>query len=187
MIIHFETGNRWLMNTDTELKTRGESCVEPLEAAIQKHPFLVGLTQQQLEVLIRNALRVRFEQDETIFREGDPANRFYLIESGKVSLETHVKDGPDLHVQTLGSGEVLGWSWLFPPYYWQFDARAVEATRAIFFYGTRLREQCEQDHELGYELLKRMAAIVISRLQAARKELIACNKGSKRLAVRDYC
>jgi CRP-like cAMP-binding protein len=121
-------------------------------------------------------MRVRFEQDEVIFREGDPANRLYLIERGKVSLEAHVKNGPGVRVQTIGPGEVLGWSWLFPPYYWQFDARAVEPMEAIFFYGTRLREECEVDHELGYELITRMAAIAIRRLQATRKELVACHK-----------
>jgi CRP-like cAMP-binding protein len=160
------------MSTNTELRTKGQSFSEPLETTIAKHPFLAGLTQGQFDVLARNAMRVRFEAGETIFREGDPANRFYLVEKGKVSLETHVKDGPGVHVQTVETGEVLGWSWLFPPYYWQFDARAVEPTTAIFFYGTRLREQCEQDQELGYELLKRMASIVINRLQATRKKLI---------------
>jgi CRP/FNR family transcriptional regulator, cyclic AMP receptor protein len=166
------------MNRNTELHPDGPPFAEPLDRAIAKHPFLAGLTLEQVNILVENSMRVRFKQDETIFREGDPANRFYLIEKGKVSLETHVKDRPGLHVQTLGAGDVLGWSWLFPPYYWQFDAQAVEPTIAIFFYGTRLREQCEQNHELGYELLKRMANIVISRLQATRKELIASRERS---------
>jgi CRP-like cAMP-binding protein len=76
-------------------------------------------------------------------------------------------------VQIIGPGEVLGWSWLFPPYYWQFDTRALEPTTAIFFYGTRLREQCEQDHAFGYEMMKRMTQVVIHRLQAARKQLLS--------------
>ena len=67
---------------------------------------------------------------------------------------------------------MLGWSWLFPPYYWHFDARALEPTTAIFFYGTRLREQCEQDHDFGYEIMKRMTQVVIQRLQATRKQLL---------------
>ena len=73
----------------------------------------------------------------------------------------------------MEAGEVCGWSWLFPPYHWHFDARAVEPTEAIFFYGTRLREQCENDHDLGYELMKRMASVIIRRLQTTRRHLLA--------------
>ena len=73
--------------------------------------------------------------------------------------------------ETIGDDDVLGWSWLFPPYYWHFDARATKPTRAIFFYGTWLRESCERDHDFGYEMLKRMSAVIINRLQATRKKL----------------
>lgn len=100
------------------------------------------------------------------------ANRFYLIRDGKVSLEAPRREGESTLVQYIGSGDVLGWSWLFPPYYWHFDARAVEPTNAVFFYGTRLREQCEQDHSFGYEMMKRTSEVVITRLQAERKRLL---------------
>jgi CRP-like cAMP-binding protein len=79
-------------------------------------------------------------------------------------------------IQTIGPGDVLGWSWLFPPYYWNFDARALEPTTAIFFYGTRLRDECEQDKALGYELMKRMTAVAIQRLQATRRQLLALRR-----------
>jgi CRP-like cAMP-binding protein len=75
---------------------------------------------------------------------------------------------------------VLGWSWLFPPYLWRFDARAATPTKAIFFYGTRLRELCEENHDLGYELMKRVSDIVIKRLQAARRELVEVHSGPAR-------
>ncbi len=113
-----------------------------------------------------------FEAGELIFREGDPANRFYLIQEGKVALESEKTGQRPVLIQTLGVGEVLGWSWLFPPYYWHFNARALEPTKAIFFYGTRLREQSEEDPVLGYELLKRMSHVVIQRLQATRQQLL---------------
>ena len=113
-----------------------------------------------------------FAEDQLIFSERDPANRFYLIQSGRVALESHVRDSGTVLIQTIGPGDVLGWSWLFPPYYWHFDARALEATKAIFFYGTRLREQCEQDHDLGYELMRRTAEVVVARLQATRRQLL---------------
>ena len=161
------------MNESSELNREDRSAAGTLEAAIAKHPFLAGVKPAHLRVLFQNAMRVHFKEGETIFREGDPANRFYLIETGKVSLETHVKEGPGLPVQTITAGDVLGWSWLFPPYYWQFDARALEPTTSIFFYGTRLREECEEDHDLGYELMRRMAAVVISRLQSTRKQWLA--------------
>jgi CRP-like cAMP-binding protein len=76
----------------------------------------------------------------------------------------------------LGAGDVLGWSWLFPPYLWHFDARAATPTTAIFFYGTRLRELCDENHDLGYELMKRVSEIVIKRLQATRRELVEHDK-----------
>jgi CRP-like cAMP-binding protein len=106
-------------------------------------------------------------------REGEFANRFYLIESGKVALEAGSDFGEPLVIETIGPGDLLGWSWMFPPYIWQFTARAVESTMAIFFYGTILREYCEKDHSLGYELFKRMSAVMIKRLQAARKQMLS--------------
>jgi CRP/FNR family cyclic AMP-dependent transcriptional regulator len=75
-------------------------------------------------------------------------------------------------IQIIGAGDVLGWSWLFPPFCWHFDARAVKPTEAIFIYGTRVRELCDEDHDLGYELMKRTAEVVIRRLQATRRHLL---------------
>ena len=113
-----------------------------------------------------------FPAGELIFREGDPANRFYLIQNGKIALESHARNQRNTLIETIGAGDVLGWSWLFPPYYWHFSARAIEATDVIFIYATPLREECESDHELGYELVKRMAEVMMRRLQAARKQLL---------------
>ena len=167
------------MNESSEPKREDHSAAGTLEAAIAKHSFLAGVKPAHLRVLFQNAMRVHFKEGETIFREGDPANRFYLIETGKVSLETHVKEGPGHPVQTITAGDVLGWSWLFPPYYLHLSARALEPTRTIFFHGTRLREQCEQDHDLGYQLMKRIAEVVIQRLRATQQRLMECNDTSK--------
>lgn len=112
-----------------------------------------------------------FMAGDVILNEGDSANRFYLILEGKVDLESLEMGTGAVQIQTLGKGDVLGWSWLFPPYYWHFDARAVVPTKAIFFYGTRLRELCGDNHDLGYELMTRVSEIIIKRLQAARREL----------------
>lgn len=144
-----------------------------LSEVVAKHPFLAGMTPAHLQILTEAAMLKDFKQNEIIFKEGDPANRFYLIRSGKVFLESRQEDEPEPRLlQYIGEGDALGWSWLFPPYYWHFDARTVEPTETIFFYGTRLREQCEQDPALGYELMRRMSQVVIQRLQTTRKKLL---------------
>ena len=144
----------------------------PRPARLAEHPFLEGLSPHQLRLLSDCSMIVNFRPDEVIFREGDPANRFYLINKGKVALESSVPDRSPACIQTIGPGEVLGWSWLFPPYYWHFDARAVEPVEALFFYATPLRAECEADHDLGYELLKRTSEVMLKRLQATRRQLL---------------
>ena len=150
--------------------------MKSLEVQIAEHPFLKGMSPVHLKTLADLAMHSRFEAGESIFREGDPANRFYLLQQGKVALESSVGDRGTILIQTIGAGDVLGWSWLFPPYYWHFDARAVTPVQAIFFYGTRVRKLCDENHDLGYALMRRVSEIVIKRLQATRKELVEHNK-----------
>ena len=146
--------------------------MQAIEPIIAGHPFLTGLNPEHLEILADCAMQTQFEPNQMIFREGEVANRFYLILEGKVALESASKEHGMVPIETIGPSDVLGWSWLFPPYYWHFDARALEPTRAIFFYGTRLRERCEEDHDLGYELIKRTAQVLMHRLQATRRQLL---------------
>jgi CRP/FNR family cyclic AMP-dependent transcriptional regulator len=120
-------------------------------------------------------------------REGEFANRFYLIESGKIVLESGSGFGHPMMIETIGPGNLLGWSWMFPPYVWQFTARAVEPTTAIFFYGTILREYCEKDHSLGYELFKRMSIVMMKRLQAARKQMLSTHVQGASLESSRFC
>jgi CRP-like cAMP-binding protein len=150
----------------------------PLARAIAAHRFVADMDSQHLKRLTDAAMFKRFERDEVVFNEGEPANRFYLICQGKIALESRGQGGLAPLVQFVGEDEVVGWSWLFPPHYWHFSARAVEPTNAIFFYGTRLREQCEEDPVFGYELMKRVAAIVIKRLQIARVQLLQLQQES---------
>ena len=164
------------MKTDTEIVP--ENGLHTTEAGISliakmtEHPFLKGIKPEHLQALADCAMEVEFKPGEWIFREGDPANRFYLIERGLVNVESGIQNRDPLHLQTLGPGDVLGWSWLFPPYYWHFGARAASNVKAIFLYGTRLREWCEQDHDLGYELMNRTPEVVIKRLEAAQRYLV---------------
>lgn len=145
---------------------------QTLEPLLAEHPFFRGLEPHYLSLLVGCAANVRFDAGEYIFREGEDANEFYIIRHGKVALELFTPERGILTIQTLGAGDVLGWSWLFPPYRWRFDARARELTRAIALDGTCLRRKCDEDHSLGYELVKRFAQIIIERLQATRLQLL---------------
>ena len=152
-----------------------------LEADVAAHPFLIGLSERHIKLLADCAMKTHFAAEETIFREGETANRFYLIEEGEVLLESTPSGGTPTVIDTVEAGDLLGWSWLVPPYIWHFGARAAKPTTAIFFYGTILREYCEQDHSLGYELFKRMSSVMIHRLQAARTRLLASySEGGKK-------
>jgi CRP/FNR family transcriptional regulator, cyclic AMP receptor protein len=112
---------------------------------VAEQAFFRGLRAEHLCQLADNAMQTWFEADELIFREGDVANRFYLILNGRVALEAPDGDGRVVLLQTIGNSELLGWSWMFSPCIWHLHARAVEPTEAIFFYGTRLRELCGRD------------------------------------------
>jgi CRP/FNR family cyclic AMP-dependent transcriptional regulator len=107
-----------------------------------------------------------------LFREGEPAERFFLIRNGTVALEVVTPGRGAVVIETLHPGDVVGWSWLFAPYRWQFDGRAVAPTRTIAFDGLCLRTKCDADHELGYELMRRFAAVAVERLQATRLQLL---------------
>ena len=152
---------------------------EPIATRVAFHPFLAGMKRDQLALLIDCAIPVRFKKGQIIFREGEIANRFYLIETGRVVLESSDGLGEPVVIDTIGAGDLLGWSWMFPPYTWRFRARAVEPSWGIFFYGTILREYCERDHSLGYELFKRMAPIMIKRMQASRRKMLAIQSGAE--------
>lgn len=141
-----------------------------LEAKVATHPFLAGLSGAHIRLIADCAMRAEFTAGQIIFRKGETANRFYLIEHGKVALESSAHDDV-VRIDEVGAGDLLGWSWIFPPYVWHFDARAIEATRAIFLYGTILRQYCEADPALGYELFRRMSEVMMRRLQAARVKL----------------
>lgn len=140
---------------------------------VTTHPFFRGMKRSHLAILAECATEANFKPDDILFRQGDPANEFYIIESGKIALEAHeLADGTAL-VQHLKPGEVLGWSWLFSPFIYQFQARAIEPTEAIVLNGAHLLVATERDHEFGYEIMKRLAQVVIHRLQATRKQLLA--------------
>jgi CRP/FNR family cyclic AMP-dependent transcriptional regulator len=146
--------------------------MESLEPILAEHPFLKGLEPRYLKLIVGCASNVRFRADQYLFREGEEANQFYMIRHGKVGVEIRGGKRDPIIVETIGEGGVLGWSWLIPPYRWHFDARAMELTRAIALDGKCLRTKSEEDHNLGYELLKRFSDIIVERLDATRLQLL---------------
>jgi CRP/FNR family cyclic AMP-dependent transcriptional regulator len=146
---------------------------ESVATRIALHPFLAGMTRTQLALLTDCAIATHFKKDQTILREKEMANRFYLLETGKVVVEARATCPAPVLIEKLGPGDLLGWSWMFPPYVWHFSARAVEPTDALFFCGSILREYCERDHSLGFELFKRMSAVMVHRLHLAQQKILA--------------
>jgi CRP/FNR family transcriptional regulator, cyclic AMP receptor protein len=146
--------------------------METLERIIGEHPFFADLDSEFTNLMVGCASNVRFKKGDYIFREGDPANTFYLVRKGKVAVEIFAPQREPIIVATLEEGEILGWSWLLSPYQWKHQARAIEDVRALALDGKCLREKCEQNHDLGYEILKRFARIIEQRLEATRLQLL---------------
>ena len=143
-----------------------------LDALLAEVPLFAGLGAEELQLLAGCASNVRFDEGQVVFREGDPAETFYVVRSGAVALEAHAPARGELTIETLGAGDVLGWSWLFAPYRWHFDARALSRVRATAFDATCLRAKCDDDTALGYDLMKRFAQVMIERLQWTRLRLL---------------
>lgn len=143
-----------------------------LEPIIAEHPFFADLEPRYTNLVVGCASNVRFRSGEYIFKEGGAANEFYLIRAGRVALEIFAPQHKPIMVETLREGDILGWSWLVPPYKRRFHAHALEDTRAIALDGKCLRGKCEQNHDLGYELLKRVAETLSERLEVTRFQLL---------------
>lgn len=154
--------------------------MENLKRILSEHPFLEGLNEPHIALLVGCASNVAFKEGELICHEGQAADDFYFIRHGRVQIETHLPHQGALIVSTREAGEVFGWSWLIPPYRWHFDARAAELTRAIAMDGKCLRQKCEEDHDLGYEIMKRFSFIIAERLEATRLQLMDIYGNSNR-------
>ena len=146
--------------------------METFTDALAKHPFFEGLDHALLELIASCASDVSYEAGQMIYHEGEEGDHFLLVQQGKVSIEIFAGGRGSISIQTVGPGEALGWSWLFPPYRRRFDARAIEPTKGISLEGSCLRGQIEVNQRLGYELLKRFSRIVVERLQAVSHQLL---------------
>jgi CRP/FNR family transcriptional regulator, cyclic AMP receptor protein len=146
--------------------------VRTIDELITDSPIFVGLEQSQLELIAGCAQNVHVPGDTLLLREGEPADVFYLIRRGRVALEVNTPARGPLLIETLAPGDPVGWSWLFAPYRWRLDGRTTESSELIAFDGACLRGKCEEDHELGYQLMKRFAEDVVDRLQATHMQLL---------------
>jgi CRP-like cAMP-binding protein len=146
--------------------------MKTLDELVAESPIFAGLDRPYLELIAGCARNTGFEAGQYLFREGDHADTFYLVRSGRVKLEIMVAGRGALSVETVDAGSVVGWSWLFPPFRWHFDAHALDPVRAIAFDGACLRNKCEADHTLGFELLSRFSPVMLERLQATQIQLI---------------
>jgi CRP/FNR family cyclic AMP-dependent transcriptional regulator len=143
-----------------------------LDRIVCEHPFFAGLETSFCALVCGCARNVRFDAGRYLFREGDPANEFYVIRHGRVALELHAPVRGPVIFETLGEGEIVGVSWLIPPYRWSYDARALTLVRAIGMDAACLRQKCEIDHDFGYEMMKRFVPVLIQRLQATRLQIL---------------
>ena len=145
--------------------------IQSLEPVLQECPFFSGFSEAHLKFIAANARDVQFPERHYIFREGDPANEFYVIRDGLVSVELSIPNRGATTVQTVDKGEILGWSWVSPPYRWHFNARTLLPTHALVWDASWLRAKCNEDHDLGYEMLKRFVDLIATRLDATRLQL----------------
>jgi CRP/FNR family transcriptional regulator, cyclic AMP receptor protein len=146
--------------------------METIEAALREVPLFEGLSAEQIETIAGCGTNVQFGEGDLLFKDRDPAEYFYVLRHGTVALETFVPTRGAVVIETIDAGEVVGWSWLFAPYRWHFDARAGSLVRATSFDGVCLRAKCESDPKLGYELMSRFAQVMIRRLQWTRLRLL---------------
>ena len=144
----------------------------PIEKYLSSQEIFSGLNPEFIGFLARCASERQIEQGHVLFHHGERARKFYLVCDGRIAVEIPAITGPTLEVQSLGEGEVLGWSWLIPPYRWNFQARAEEETELLEFDGEAVLARSEQEPEFGYEVLKRFAALMSARLDAARQKMM---------------
>lgn len=140
--------------------------------ALAAHEFLHDVRPEHIARLAKVARYVDLPERHRFFEMGERADRFWLVRTGRISLDLHVPGRGAVIIETLGSGTVLGWSWLFPPYEWRFGAVAVEPVHAIVLDGGAVRAMCDADAVLGYELTRRFSAVMLDRLQNTRLRLL---------------
>jgi CRP-like cAMP-binding protein len=143
-----------------------------MEEVLGSHPFFAGLNADAMRLIAGCASNVHFAEGEFLFEEGHEANQFWVIRRGRVAMQLESPGQGAIVTDTMDEGEVVGWSWLVPPYRFFADGRAVTPVSATALDGACLRGKCEADPELGYQLLKRVTSVMYQRLQSTRIRLL---------------
>ena len=145
---------------------------QSIEDYLSTHDFFSGMEDSFLQFLSDSATELQLPAGDVLFQYGKPADKFYLLREGQVSIQVPALMGPALDIQTLGDDQILGWSWLIPPYRWNFLARALEDSELLEFDGSAILARCQEDPKFGYELFKRFATLMSERLNAARQKMM---------------
>jgi CRP/FNR family transcriptional regulator, cyclic AMP receptor protein len=138
---------------------------------LAEQPVLRGLEDGDLDLMAGCGHNDVIEPGVFLAREDEPADRFFVVRSGRVALEIHAPTGP-LLIETLGTGDLVGWSWIFPPHRWVYDIEALEQAHVVVIDAVCLRDKCNADPAFGYRVMKRFAQVVVERLQATRLRLL---------------
>jgi CRP-like cAMP-binding protein len=143
-----------------------------MDELLSRHPLLSGLPADVSKVVAGCARNAVFHPGSLLLAEGEPADTFYLVRRGHVSIDVHAPGRGSIVIETVGEGAVVGWSWLVPPYRWTFDARAVDEVGVVAIDGACLRAKAQSDPAFGFTLLSRVSVILLERLQATRLRLL---------------
>jgi CRP/FNR family transcriptional regulator, cyclic AMP receptor protein len=146
--------------------------VRGLKGLISEHPFFASMAPEHCDLIGGCTRNVRFDEGQYLFREGEPADAFFLIRHGRVALQIMAPGRGPLRFLTINAGEIAGEAWLVPPYRWIFDAQALELTRALSIDASCLRQKAEENHDFGYEMMKRFMAMLVERLHAAQLQML---------------
>ncbi len=139
---------------------------------LRSHTTFSNLDPAHIEILVQHSQERSFVVGDMLFRQMDLAEHFYILLDGSIKVQVPAIMGPALVVQTLEASDILGWSWLIPPYKWTFEARAELDSRVLVFDGRALLQHCETDNNFGYTLMKIFAGLMSERLHSARLKMM---------------
>ncbi|MCW9048009.1 MAG: cyclic nucleotide-binding domain-containing protein [Gammaproteobacteria bacterium] len=139
---------------------------------LRSHAAFSNLDPAHIDILVQHAQERSFVVGDLLFRQMDLAEHFFILMDGSIKVQVPAIMGPALVVQTLGAGDILGWSWLIAPYKWTFEAMAELDSRVLVFDGKALLQHCETDYNFGYTLMKMFAGLMSERLHAARIKMM---------------
>jgi len=143
-----------------------------LQEALTSHAFFHGMRSEHLALLAEGPKSAQFQAGESLFEQGQPANQFYLIQTSKIALESREPPKGTILVEVLNAGNVLGWWWMYPPYEWQFSARAMDPVEAVAFCAATLRARAEENHDFGFEIMNRLGRVILETLPGIRRKLV---------------